>query len=255
MRRIPLLWLCCLGLVFGCALTPRPTLRYHVALRPVLPAGGEYYVDPVDSSVVWSKEGLQVKVKFLSDAELDRKYDPKRSSYTLTGWEPISPFSRAGRLGYTPPLWTAFEVTVINRTLEGVELDPTQAVLRLPDGEYFYCAEGAGVYREVPHYADYTYLKWGSREGRIHYYAAYDVRQLRDRTQYLREKPVHKGRKYAGLLTFPALPPNARELTLEFDKFIMAFDSFESGYGHPKEFTDLAFHFMVDQGPVEVEAK
>jgi len=255
MRTLRLLWLCCLGLLWGCALTPRPEFRYQITLQPVLPSGGAYYVDPVDSSVVWSQEGLQVKVKFLNDETLDRRYDPKRSPYTLTGYTPISPFEQVARLGYTPPLYTVFEVTVINRTLEGVELDPTQAVVRLPDGQYFYCSQGVGAYIDNAHYRDYYSLKWGGREGRVAYYAENEVNQLRARTVYLREKPVRKGRKYAGLLTFPVLPTNAKELTLEFNKFILAFDSFESGYGHPTQFTDLAFRFTVDQGAVEVKAK
>ncbi|MEW6754300.1 MAG: hypothetical protein AB1505_25450 [Candidatus Latescibacterota bacterium] len=254
MARALWVWLCCAGVLLGgCALTPPPELRYRIAVEPVLPPGGAYYVDPVDSSVVWSREGLQVKVRFLTDAQLDQRFDPRRSPYTLTGWRPVSRFSRAARLGYTPPLWTAFEVTVFNRTLEGVELDPTQVVLRLDDGRFYYCAEGVGVYQEADHYGNYAYLKWGGREGRVHYYAAYDVAQLRARTQYLREKPVRKGRKYAGLLTFPALPTSARAFTLEINRFILAFDSFEPGYGHPTQFTDLAFRFTVDQGAVEVE--
>lgn len=236
-------------LLWSCALTPPPELRYQIAVEPVIPAGGTYYIDSIDSSVVWSQEGLQVKVKFLDEARLDAQYDPRFSPYTLTGWKPISPFSQ---IQYTPPLWTVFEVTVINRTRERVELDPTQVVLRLDNGNHYYCAQGVGVYQDYPHYFNYYHLKWGSREGRVHYYASYDVAQLWNRTQYLREKPVPKGRKYTGNLTFPPLPPEVKSFTLEINNFILAFDKFAVGYGNPTEFIDLAFPFKVNQGLVEV---
>jgi hypothetical protein len=237
-----------LGLVLGgCALSPASKLRYQVKVEPVLPEGGAYYVDPIDSSVVWSQEGLQVKVKFYDDAMLDAEFPPKTSPYTLTGWKPISPFTGPD---YTPPLWTVFEVTVINRTLDRVELDPTQVVLRLDNGNYYYCSQGVGVYQEAPHYFNYYYLKWSSREGRVHYYASYDVAQNWARSIYLREKPVAKGKRYTGKLTFPPLPPETRSVTLEINNFIMAFDRFEVGYGNPTEFMNLEFRFDVNQGVV-----
>lgn len=242
---------CCwaVGLVLalsGC--TPAPQLHYHIDVTAVMPEEGVYYIDPVDSSSVWAKEGLQVKVRFMDDRMLDEEYDPKISPYTLTGW--TDP-----RTGYTPPLWTTFEVTVINRTLERVELDPTRVVLRLDNGNFYYCSQGVGVYKEYPHYFDYSYLKWGSREGRIHYRATYDRNQLWRRTQYLREKPVRKGRKYSGKFTFPPLPPEARSFTLEINDFILAFDRYEPGYGNPTEFMDLTFQFDVDHGVEEAPAE
>jgi len=238
-----LLWLA--AALSGCSVPPQ--LRYHVEVDPVIPAVGSYYIDPIDSSVVWGHEGLQVKIRFFDDEMLDAEFDPKVSPYTLTGW--TDP-----KKGYTPPLWTAFEVTVINRTRERVELDPTQVVLRLDDGNHYYCRQGVGAYQEYPHYFDYSYLKWGSREGNVHYYAAYDRNQIWERSQYLREKPVRKGRKYTGMLTFPPLPMETRSFTLEVNNFILAFDRFEAGYGNPVEFMDLAFRFGVTQG-VEVVAQ
>ena len=240
-------WAAWLSLAVG-GCTPAPKLQYYIDVTPVIPESGVYYTDPIDSSSVWAKEGLQVKVRFMDDRMLDAEYDPESSPYTLTGY--TDP-----RTGYTPPLWTAFEVTVINRTRERVELDPTQAVLRLDNGNFYYCSQGVGVYKEYPHYFDYSYLKWGSREGRVHYTATYDRNQLWTRTQYLREKPVRKGRKYTGMLTFPALPPEVRSFTLEINNFILAFDRFEPGYGNPTEFMDLTFQFDVDQGVEEVTAE
>ena len=55
---VSLLWL------GGCSLTLPSGLQYYVEADPVLSESDVYYVDPIDSSLVWSLEGVQVKVKF-----------------------------------------------------------------------------------------------------------------------------------------------------------------------------------------------
>ncbi len=231
----------------GCALTPLPVQKYSIEAQAIPPQGdSEFYEDPVDSTIVWSKEGLLVKVRFYNDEMLDERFDPRVSPYTLTGW--TDP-----RLGYTPPLWTTFEVTIINRTRERVELDPTQAILRLDNGNYYYCRQGVGVWKNVQHYFDYSYLKWGGREGNVEFYANTDRNDIWNRTEFQREKPVRKGRKYVGMLTFPRLPAGTESFTLEINDFILAYDSFEAGFGNPTEFTDIHFDFAVKQGVVTVQ--
>ena len=240
------LWLATLLIIDGCALTPRPRLEYFIKVEPQM-SGESYYFDAIDSTVVWNEEGIQVKVRFYDDKMLDSRF-PKYSPYTLKGW--TDP-----RLGYTPPLWTTFEITVINRTRPRVELDPTQLVLRLDNGQRLFCRQGVGVWRDEAEYFDYSYLKWGSRAGNVHFRALHERNDLWRKHQYLREKPVRKGRKYVGLVTFPPLPSEIRSFRLEVNNFILSFDRFEIGYGEPVEFTDLAFDFEVDQGVVEVSSK
>lgn len=244
----PGLWLLATGCALQSVLVPPPELEYYVEAKPVLPEGEVYYLDPIDSSVVWSQEGLQVKVKFFNDQMLDAQYNPKVSPYTLTPW-------KDPRLGYTPPLWTVFEVTVINRTRDRVELDPTQVVLRLDNGNFYYCRQGAGGWWNPEHYFDYSYVKWASRDGDVQYYANFDRNDIWNRSEYLREKPVAKGNKYSGKLTFPRLPPQTKSVDLEIHNFILAFDKFAVGYGNPVQFTDLKFHFEIDQGTREVARK
>ena len=227
-------------LMVGCA--PIGTLEYLVDASPVLDSsGGDYHIDPIDSSVVWTQEGISVKVKFYNDQMLDAEYDPKTSPYTLTPW--IDP-----ERGYTPPLWTVFDITVINQTRDRVELDPTNAILVLENGQRFFCRQGAGHWYDETEYYDYSYVKWGGRDGVTHYHANFDRNDVWTKSEYRREKPVRKGRKYNGKLTFPALPPDTKSFTLHIDKFILAFDKFEVGWGNPVEFTDMAFRFGVNQG-------
>ncbi|MYF93742.1 MAG: hypothetical protein F4184_17290 [Gemmatimonadetes bacterium] len=164
--------LLCLALAAGgCAtlrsLESHSQREYFIELEPVLPAGDTYYIDPIDSSVVWSEQGVQVKVKFYDDVMLDAEYDVRFTPYTLTGVE-------IPGLDYTPPLWTVFEVTVINRTRERVELDPTQTILRLDDSSRLLCRQGAGGWYDKDEFFDYSYLKWGGQEGNVRYHASLD---------------------------------------------------------------------------------
>ena len=236
----------------GCAtlrsLESHSQQEYFIELEPVLPAGETYYIDPIDSSVVWSEQGIQVKVKFYDDAMLDAEYGTRFTPYTLTGIE-------IPGLDYTPPLWTVFEMTVINRTRERVELDPTQTILHLEDGSRLLCRQGAGGWYDKDEFYDYSYLKWGGQEGNVEYHASLDRNPIWNKSEYHREKPVRKGSRYVGKLTFPPLPAETKSFTLEVNNFILAFDRFQVGYGNPVEFTDLKFHFNVDHGVRWVESK
>ena len=267
-------------LIVGCALTPAPHLAYYLEADPVLPEGEEYYIDPVDSSVVWSREGVQVKVQLLTDGDLDAEYDPDTSPFTLTGVEvpygryPAHPPEDPGLYGsYTPPLFTVFDITVINRTRERVEFDPTQVTLRLDDGRFFRCSQGAGLWDGYPHVYDYAYLKFsdspakmedlggnvqayvkglGVRDGGVQFRSR-DARRTWNQTTLQREKPVRKGERYSGKITFPPLPLDAEAFVLQVDNFILAFDAYEPGLGNPVETTDMAFRFEVDHGIARTE--
>ena len=245
--------LLCLAITTGgCAtlksLESQSQRAYFIEVDPNLPETQAYYIDPIDSSAVWSEQGVQVKIKFYNDAMLDAEYGTRFTPYTLTGVE-------IPDLDYTPPLWTVFEVTVINRTRERVELDPTRTFLRLDDGRRLLSRQGVGTWYDKDEYFDYSYLKWGGREGNVRYHASLDRNPIWDKSEYRREKPVRKGSKYSGKLTFPPLPEGTKSFTLEVNGFIMAFDRFAVGYGNPMEFTDLKFAFNVDHGVRWVEKK
>ena len=242
-----LLWMGLLVGLVGCSLRAAPNLQYIVSMEPRLPEGSTYYIDPLDSSVVWSREGVQVKVRFHDDEMLDRQF-PADSPFTLKGWtHPV--------LGFTPPLWTTFEITVINRTRPRVELDPTTLVLRADNGQRFRCRQGAGVWFDEDEYFDFSHVKWASRAGNIHYRATRQRDDIWRRPSFGREKPGRQGRKYSGFVTFPPLPSETKTFSLEINDFILSFDRFEVGRGEPLEFTSMAFDFEVDQGPVEVSGK
>ena len=55
-----------------------PQLEYDLHVMPVLARGAvaNYTIDPDDSSMVFSKEGLLIRVRHLSDPELNERFPP-----------------------------------------------------------------------------------------------------------------------------------------------------------------------------------
>lgn len=233
--------LCLPGCAWLRSLEGPPIREYYIDADPVLAEGGEYYVDPIDSSVVWSQGGVQVKVKLMTDKVLDERFDPRYSPYTLTTVD-------VPGYDYTPPLWTTFEITVINRTRDRVEFDPTQVVLRTDEGRRFRNRQGVGTWYDPDEYYDYSYIKWSGEDGNTEYHESLDRNPIWERSEFKREKPVRKGSRYSGMLTFPPLPEGTTEITLDVNNFILAFDRFEVGFGNPTEFVDMDFVFTVDHG-------
>lgn len=265
--------LVCLGILmanWGCQLKPRPHLMHYMYAQPVLPEGDEvYYVDPIDSSVVWSKEGVQLKVRPLSDQTLNEEYGLEDNPYTVGHWR--------NEEGFTPAAGTVFQITIINRTRERVEMDFTEVVLRLDNGYHWHLSGGPwdgpfghsdyprSRYRMkdtgeatgpwdggYPNSYSYKYPKYGDHDGRSGYYNV-PRGQIASRASLKREKPIRKGQKHNGKISFGALPAGVKEFTLEVNNFILAYDSNEVGYGNPIEFTDMVFHFKVDHGMMVVD--
>jgi hypothetical protein len=112
-----------------------------------------------------------------------------------------------------------------------------------------------GLWYDRSEYHDYTYLKWSGQDGNTRYHAALDRNPIWERSEYKREKPVRKGGRYTGKITFPPLPLETEEITLDVDQFILEFDRFEVGYGNPTEFIDIEFKFKVDHGVRSVTEK
>ena len=241
---VAILCLAALGSMWGCAGLIPSELKYNVHMDPILPEGrGDYYVDLDDSSTVFSKEGLLIKVRHLGDDELNerfpRLYDGRHiNPYTYEAKDPEK--------GYTPPRFTVFEVEVINNTYAKVELDPAK-VLMTSGGETFHYydpgREGAVVLGGNS-FTKYYKMELGTsgnereinleRMGTIY------------RTVYHRQRPIFKEDKRLGLLVFDPLSQKNDEILLQFNEFVLSFDASDN----PEETVDIEFRFKVNQGVV-----
>ena len=212
---------------------------YQVDLRPVEIADG-YQIDVLDSSAVFVKEGLRLKVRHLSDQELDTQFPDTDNPFTYRG--EVNP-----ELGYVPPRFTVFQIVVNNPTFDKVLLKPEKALLVTDRGMILSPyqltrAEAMGNPRNFETY----WLSRGVQSGNKQKLYLERMGTLRGAT-YHRDSFVFKGNSYTGKLIFDPLPKDTEKVTLKFDEFVLEFGI----YDIPKTEIDLKFTFSVKNQIVE----
>lgn len=208
---------------------------YYVEMAP-FSGEARYRVDPVDDALVYSQEGLQVRVRFLTDEGMRLE---------LPG--PDNPYVRPEidyRLGYRPTDFTVFEVTLINPTFPKVELDPRSVELvtgqgkRMPSYAINRTDAAGGVRNFEAHF-----LARGVQTGDAQKLYLERMGKIRE-TIYHRNSPVFKGKTYAGRIVFDPLPPEARQVELVLHDVITGFGVDDE----PVDKVSLRFPFTVEQG-------
>ena len=183
-----------IGALSGCAylagLIPQE-MYYEVALTPVIPKGqGEYQSDPDDpQTVIFSHEGMVVKIRPYTDAELNELYPP------LFDGRHTNPYTTNQLdidLGYVPPIFLVFDVEVINETYAKIEFDPAKTLLTTDTGKkmryYDPGVRGKGSIRWVAtSLARIIKPKWGVRDWtRILISSAWGLSTKRPSTAFVR---------------------------------------------------------------------
>ena len=213
-------------------LTPIRAQRV-VELRP---RGGDptYQIDQIDSSVVYVREGLRVRVRHLSDPELTAELPGGDNPYTYLG--EVDP-SR----GHVPVRFTVFQVTVNNPTFDKVLLPPEDATLITDRGRVMrtYELTRAEAQGDPLNFETY-WLSRGVQSGNQQKLYLNRMGTLRG-TIYHRDSPVFKGNSYSGKLVFEPLPPGTRSATLHIEDFVLEFGL----YDVPETVIDLDFGFSV----------
>ncbi len=243
--RFNVLALSVVALAWGCAGGLIPTKqKYVVEMNAVLPEGrGDFTIDPDDSSMVFSKEGLLIKVRPLSDEELNRRFPP------LFDGRHVNPYifdHKEVETSYIPPRFTVFDVTVINNTYAKIQFDPAKALMITGDGRTYryydpgregYLAEGGNsfskYYRVELGISGYEKELALERMGVVY------------KSVYHRDRPVFKEDKRQGLLIFDPLPQDYKEgeVVLRFNGFVLSFDA----SGNPENTLDVEFRYQVKQ--------
>ena len=231
-----------LGLTACLTLTPIRA-AYRSELTPVQRAD-EYQVDPADKAAVFVKEGLRLKVRHLSDAELDVQYPEANNPFTYRGQ--VDP-----QLGYVPPRFTVFQLSLNNPTFDKVLLQPEKAVLKTDRGMvmYPYQLTRAEAHGDARNFETY-WLSRGVQSGNTQKLYLERMGVLRGAV-YHRDSFVFKGNAYTGKLVFDPLPPGTRGVTLHLEKFVLEFGI----YNTPQNQIDLDFAFAVRSEIVEPASK
>ena len=218
----------------GC-LTPVRAV-YQVDMAPLVQAGEGYRIDPVDDALVFSKEGLQVKVRYLRDADLRSEMSGLENPYVSDQIDV--------RRGYRPKVFTVFQVTVVNPTFAKVRLDPEKAALITDQGKRLESfsinrTDASGGARNFEAY----FLARGVQTGNAQKTYLERMGKVRE-TTYHRDSPIFKGKDYTGKIAFEPIPPETRQVELVLYDVIL-------GFGVDNEPTDritLRFPFSVNQG-------
>ena len=244
MRMITILAVLAVGA--GCAGLIPTQKQYRVLAEPVLPERrGNMYVDLEDSSVVFSKEGAIIKVRLLSDAELNERFPLAMDGRF------VNPYSYAEAdpaLGYVPPRFTVFDVTVVNETYAKILFDPAKAVLITDKREEFRYYDGGREAADLLGGNSFNRY-YGLESGRSGNELKLNMerRGLINKTVYHRHRFVFKGDRRTGLLVFDPLTANTRQIRLLVKDFVLAFDA----NGNPEEMVDVEFVFDIEQRVVE----
>lgn len=234
------LWGVCIGVamgIIGC-LTPIRSV-YRVQLNPMPPAQG-YRIDPVDHSVVFSKEGLQVKVRYLSDDALNAEIPGPENPFTYRNQVDLG-------LGYVPVRFTVFQVTVLNPTFDKVALYPEKVMLITDRGQVLtsYAISRADAVGDPRNFETY-FLSQGVQSGNEQKRYLEQMGIVRG-TVYHRDSPIFKGKSYTGKMLFDPLPKRTQEARLLIKDFVLEFGI----YDIPKTLLTMEFPFAVEQGIAE----
>lgn len=220
------------GMTACVTLTPIRAI-YQIDLTPAQLAG-EYQMDPVDESAVFVKEGLQLKVRHQDDAELNLHYPGPENPFTYGG--KVNP-----QLGYVPPRFTVFQVTLNNPTFDKVLMRPEKCVLVTDRGVAMrpYQLTRAEAHGELQNFETY-WLSRGVQSGNVQKLYLERMGVLRGAV-YHRDSFVFKGNSYTGKLVFDPLPAGTEMVTLRLEEFVLEFGI----YDIPKNQFDLEFSFAV----------
>lgn len=211
------------------------TAVYFVDMAPK--SGAEnYHLDPATEAVVFSKEGLQIKVRYLSDEQLRAEIPGPQNPYVQQEIDV--------RRGYRPTVFTVFQVWVVNPTFAKVRLDPGKTELVIDQGKSLssYAIDRADALGNWRNFETY-FLSRGVQNGNQQRLYLERMGKVRE-TVYHREAPVFKGKNYNGKIIFEALPPETVGVELVLHDFILSFGI----HNEPTERITLRFPFTVSQG-------
>ena len=234
------------GLWWGCGNLIPPELKYVVHMKALLPEGrGDFTIDLEDSAQVFSKEGLVVRMRPMTDEELNRRFPP------LFDGRHVNPYThdkKDPQKGYVPPRFALFEVTVVNNTYAKVEFDPANAVMTADTGEAFRYYD-PGREGAVPEGCN-SFTKYYKTELGISGFEkelALERMGVVYKSIYHRNRPVFRGEQRTGMLVFDPLASDSKEVLLRVNRFVLSFDA----SGNPESTVDIDFRFKVDQGAVK----
>ena len=233
-----LIWAVALcGLLSGCFLFPTAVKRETLLLPVIESAATEgAYSMQENGAISWELAGLRLEVEHMTDAKLNTLFPDESgrgkystNPYTYGDWIDT-------RLGYTPNRFTVFKVSIFNRTLPKVMLDPLAAVVQTDQGQFL---RAYGITSSSPHGNFENYYRSQRGQSGNEFYR-FELRMGMVRSyNYEEGQPIFKGENYGGFIVFDPVYPETEEVVLTLKDFVLRFGAFDK----PVEKRDLRFVF------------
>lgn len=224
----------------GClSLTPIQAV-HTVEMAPAEQRRGDYQVDPVDGSISFVNEGLRLRIRHLTSAQLEQEVGGEENPFVFRDVD--------YEQGFRPQRFTVFQVTVSNPTFDKVLLQPERAYLVTDRGKVLrpYAVTRADAHGDPRNFETY-WLSRGVQSGNAQKVHLERMALLRG-SIYQRDTFVFKGNSYTGKLAFDPLPVGTKTADLRVDRFVLEFGI----YDIPKTQLNLGFPFTVRSEVVDV---
>ena len=210
---------------------------YHHYAGPLEPAGeqGPSHVVADDGSVTFVQGRLEIRLRPLSDGELNRQF----ASQSGFGPQSTNPYTfadtRFSRGNPERQRFTVFGLSVKNYAYPKVLINPARVELKADNGREYW---SLNVDQLDNYYRIYATGYRGNEYGR------YKERlDLLRRTMFQNEH-IFSGQDSEGLLVFPALHPDVQRVEAVVHDAVLRFDY----RGEPVETVDVSYHFRRDVG-------
>lgn len=208
---------------------------------------GEHMVVHDDGSVAYVFERLDIALRPMTDAELNRSFATKSDAgaqstnpFTFGDWTPPGE-------SFTPQRFTVFLLRVKNYAYPKVKIDPARIELQSSSARLYKPL----TFLEISEYYRAYALAWAGN-----YYARMREREDLLRLHLYADKMIFSGQEYEGFIVFPPMPPDVTELSIRVSDVAVRFNYADE----PVETLDLTYGFQRDvfrgyQPPAAVSAR
>ena len=210
---------------------------YTYYASPLRPANGQEKAMTVsdDGSVTYAQGRLEVRLRPLTDEELNRQF----ASHSRSGPASTNPFTfgdtELGEGGEDQPRFTVFHLNVKNYAFPKVRIDPTQVELTADNGRQYWTLD----VRQLENYYRAYVLGYRGNE-----YDRYQERIDLARRNLFRKEAIFSGQEQEGYLVFPVLHPDVSQIEVTIYDTVLRFDY----RNEPAESVDIRYRFERDVG-------
>ena len=209
---------------------------YHYA-TPLRPAEGQQNMMTVadDGSITFTQDRLEVRLRPMSDAELNRQF----AAHSSAGPKSTNPYTFGDTKFWEGEQertrFTVFRLSVKNYAYPKVKIDPAKIQLKASNKREYW---SLGLQQMDTYYRAYAIGYRGNEYGRYQ-----ERMDLLRRTMFQNEE-IFSGQEKEGFVIFPALHPDVREIELLVHDCVLRFDY----RNEPIETVDISYGFERDIG-------